>query len=115
LPEAAIYRETETLFKSMVGTLNHNLQVDLIWRAHLSGQPHGFTSRRDVLHPRLEEVAEAQSEADQWLIDWSKRQSAASLAESVAFRFTSGHTTPECSGAPCFSTSSTTRPTTVAG
>jgi len=31
LPEGDIYRQTTTLFRSMVGTLNHNYQVDLIW------------------------------------------------------------------------------------
>lgn len=32
---------------SMVGNLNNNYQVDLIWRAHLIGEKHGFSSRRD--------------------------------------------------------------------
>ena len=90
LPEQSIYRDTRTLFKSIVGTLNHNFQVDLIWQAHLSGRQHGFTSRRDVLHPRLDDLVLAQSEVDQWFIDWAKHQSGASLAETIAFRFTSG-------------------------
>lgn len=38
LPEGAIYQKSNTLFKSMVGTLNHNYVVDLIWRAHLLGE-----------------------------------------------------------------------------
>ncbi len=37
LPGDAVYRTRQTLFGSMVGTLNHNYQVDLIWRAHLIG------------------------------------------------------------------------------
>ena len=53
LPRGAAGMTTQTLFGSMIGTLNHNYQVDLIWRAHLLGEEHGFTSRRDLLHPEL--------------------------------------------------------------
>ncbi|HEX4986118.1 MAG TPA: DinB family protein [Burkholderiales bacterium] len=91
LPEESIYRETRTLFKSMIGTLNHNYQVDLIWQAHLCGRQHGFTSRRDMLYPRLEGLVRAQSEADQWLVDWAKSQDGESLSEAINFRFTSGN------------------------
>jgi len=90
LPAGSVYKETPTLFKTIVGTLNHNLQVDLIWHANLTGQPHGFTSRRDLLHPRLEDLARAQSQANDWLIDWAKEQNAESLAETVPFQFVNG-------------------------
>ncbi|HEV8260332.1 MAG TPA: DinB family protein [Burkholderiales bacterium] len=90
LPEGVKYQETKTLFKSIVGTLNHTYQVDLIWQAHLCGRKHGFTSRRDILHARLENLVRAQTEANLWFIDWAKQQSSETLAESVAFQFTSG-------------------------
>jgi uncharacterized damage-inducible protein DinB len=90
LPDGTAYQETKTLFKSMVGTLNHNYQVDLIWQAHLSGKKHGFTSRRDMLHPSLEGLMGAQAEANLWFINWASQQSSASLSEIIGFRFTSG-------------------------
>lgn len=90
LPEGAVYRNTGTLFGSMVGTLNHNYQVDLIWRAHLTGQQHGFTSRRDLLHASLEDLARAQDEIDLWFIDWARSQTPATLSETLRFKFTSG-------------------------
>ncbi len=90
LPDDAAYRETKTLFKTIIGTLNHNYQVDLIWKAHLSGVPHGFSSRRDLLHPRLEDLVPAQQEVNRWYVDWAGRQSDASLAEQVSFHYTSG-------------------------
>lgn len=90
LPEDAVYKETKTLFKTIVGTLNHNYQVDLIWQANLAGKPHGFTSRRDLLHPRFGDLVRAQSEANRWFIEWAKRQTAASLAETVPFQFVTG-------------------------
>ncbi|HEY8328838.1 MAG TPA: DinB family protein [Rhodanobacter sp.] len=90
LPEGAIYQKTSTLFGSMVGTLNHNYQVDLIWQAHLTGQQHGFTSRRDVLHPRFEDLVSAQAEADFWFTNWAKQQTSETLSETLQFKFTSG-------------------------
>lgn len=90
LPGDAARTRTSTLFGSMIGTLNHNYQVDLIWRAHLSGEKHGFTSRRDILHPELAELAKAQLEVDQWFIDWARRQDPESFVERVKFDFISG-------------------------
>ncbi len=43
LPPGEARRERPTLFKSIIGTLNHIYVVDLIWRAHLEGREHGFT------------------------------------------------------------------------
>lgn len=90
LPEDAPSRRTGSLFGSMIGTLNHNLQVDLIWRAHLQGVDHGFTSRRDVLHAQLEDLAREQSRVDQWYVEWAGAQTPHTLGERVPFKFVSG-------------------------
>lgn len=90
LPDDAARKPASTLFGSMIGTLNHNYQVDLIWRAHLSGEKHGFTSRRDILHPELDALARAQLEVDRWFIDWAARQDPGSIGQRVKFDFISG-------------------------
>jgi uncharacterized damage-inducible protein DinB len=90
LPAGAASRGTGTLFGSMVGTLNHNLQVDLIWRAHLQGVAHGFTTRRDVLHADLDRLAEEQRGINRWYLDWARQQTAGSFGERVRFHFVSG-------------------------
>lgn len=90
LPEGAVYKEGNTLFKSMLGTLNHNYQVDLIWQAHLCGVQHGFHSRREILHSNFEELVEAQIRSNTWYVDWSIRQNAENLSEDCHFKFTSG-------------------------
>ncbi|SJZ33722.1 Uncharacterized damage-inducible protein DinB (forms a four-helix bundle) [Enhydrobacter aerosaccus] len=90
LPPGEAEKERPTLFKSMIGTLNHNLVVDLIWQAHLEGRPHGFTARNGVLHPRLEDLWSAQQAMDRWYIDWAEAQSEETLAEIVPFTFISG-------------------------
>ncbi|MET0677310.1 MAG: DinB family protein [Bradyrhizobium sp.] len=90
LPEEAIYRKRQTLFGSMIGTLNHNLVVDLIWRAHLLGEQHGFSTRRDLLHPDLGALMKAQGDINRWYIEWAANQDVESLNERLKFTFVSG-------------------------
>jgi len=90
LPPGEATKERPTLFKTMVGTLNHNYVIDLIWRAHLEGRDHGFTARNLVLYPELADLWQAQQAVNQWYIDWSDRQSQASLDGAVNFTFIGG-------------------------
>ena len=90
LPPGEATKERPTLFKTMVGTLNHNYVIDLIWQAHLEGRDHGFTARNVVLHSELADLWQAQQAVNQWYIDWSDRQSQASLDEAVNFTFIGG-------------------------
>lgn len=90
LPDGAAEAETNTLFGSMLGTLNHNYQVDLIWRAHLLGEAHGFTTRRNLLHPTMPALIQAQLEVNRWYIDWAAAQSTTTLAERLRFTYVTG-------------------------
>ena len=83
-------RERPTLFKSILGTLNHSYVVDLIWQAHLEGREHGFTARNVMPHPELEALTAAQRHVNGWLAAFSDAQSAASLYEAVSFQLVSG-------------------------
>ncbi len=91
LPAGEAAKERRTLFKSVIGTLNHNYVVDRIWQAHLSGEEHGFTARNLVLYPDLDALWSAQQVMNQWWKAWSEAQTTASLAKSVHFRFVSGN------------------------
>ena len=90
LPPGEAARERPTLFKSIIGTLNHSYVVDLIWQAHLEGREHGLTARNLVPYPELEALTAAQRRINEWLIGWSETQSAAGLREAVSFRQVSG-------------------------
>jgi uncharacterized damage-inducible protein DinB len=90
LPEGAVHQPRQTLFGSMIGTLNHNYQVDLIWRAHLLGEQHGFSTRRDQLHPDLGALVNEQTKINQWYIDWAESQNAESLWGRLKFNYVSG-------------------------
>jgi uncharacterized damage-inducible protein DinB len=90
LPPGEAEKPRRTLFKSMIGTLNHNYVVDLIWQAHIEGREHRFKGRNVVVHAELAALRKAQEAFDAWLIDWADAQSDASLAEVVDFTFISG-------------------------
>jgi uncharacterized damage-inducible protein DinB len=90
LPDGEAARERPTLFKSIIGTLNHGHVVDLIWQAHLEGRPHGFTARNVIVYPELDELRQAQRKMNDWLLAWAGAQSHASLREPVTFRLVSG-------------------------
>ena len=91
LPPGELTKERPTLFKTMIGTMNHLFVIDLMWQAHLEGRPHGFTRRDGVLHPDLAGLRQAQRTLDDWYRDWSAAQTAASLDEMVEFTLTTGN------------------------
>lgn len=74
----------------ILGTLGHMWVVDLIWRAHLEAQEHGFKSRQLERPMPLEELSRAQSEQDLWYFDFCNRQSDQSLSQPIEFEFVDG-------------------------
>jgi uncharacterized damage-inducible protein DinB len=99
LPPGEATKERGTLFKSIVGTLNHNYLIDLVWQAHLQGRDHGFDRRSLILHADLAELWHAQQAMNQWWVDWSQAQTDATLAEPVDFRFIGGEASTMTRGA----------------
>lgn len=90
LPPGEAEKRRQTPLKSIIGTLNHNYVVDLIWQAHLEDRDHGFKARDLMLHENLAELWSAQQAINQWYIDYSDRQTAHSLDETVPFRLIGG-------------------------
>jgi uncharacterized damage-inducible protein DinB len=90
LPAGEPSKERPTLFKSIMGTLNHNHVVDLIWQAHVDGRPHDFAARNLVLYPHLADLWAAQQKINTWFVDWAQAKSASSFQELVRFTFISG-------------------------
>src|SRR5215472_13965116 len=75
LPPGEARKERATLFRSIIGTLNHSHIGDLIWQAHLEGRRHGFSARNLVLYPDLLDLWIAQKKINCWFIDWANAQS----------------------------------------
>ena len=90
LPPGEAEKERKTLFKTMIGTLNHIYVVDLIWQAHLEGREHGFKARNVAVHSELGALWSAQQKLNDWVIDWAKAQTETSLAKAMPFTFVNG-------------------------
>jgi len=69
LPGSEIYKERETNFKNIASTLNHVYTVDDIFRAHLNGVSHGYTSRNTDVCPKLHKIWSMHKEMDNWYFD----------------------------------------------
>src|SRR4051812_124167 len=83
LPPGEAAKERKTLFKTMIGTLNHNLLIDRVWQGHLEGRDHGFKARNVLLHADLAELRAAQHAMNRWYQDWAAAQTEASLDQTV--------------------------------
>ena len=99
LPPGEVNKERISVFKNMVGTLNHVFVVDCIWQAHLEGRGHDFKTSHDLLHAELSELHRAQKEIDHWYCDWCARQTDASLDKPIEFTFVSGESGSMSAGA----------------
>lgn len=74
----------------MNGVLGHTYAVDLIWKAHLEGKKHGFTSRNFETMPSFDELRGSQREIDEWYISYADGQDERSLSQVVSFNFIGG-------------------------
>jgi uncharacterized damage-inducible protein DinB len=86
---AALPHDTPAL-AGMVKTLNHAYVVDLIWKAHLEGKPHGFRERNTETQPGLQQLREAQAGSDRWYIAYADGLSEAAHDATLSFRFVDG-------------------------
>jgi uncharacterized damage-inducible protein DinB len=90
LPPTEVVKPRQTLFRSIIGTLNHNYLVDLIWKAHLLQEAHGFSRRDMILHADLGDLRQAQQSENAWFERWADEQTDLSLVEILSFNFISG-------------------------
>jgi uncharacterized damage-inducible protein DinB len=73
-----------------VRTLNHIYVVDRIFRAHLSGEQHGYTTTNTEATPELAALQFSVAETDTWYVSYASKCSAENLSESINFLFTDG-------------------------
>jgi len=78
------------VFGSIARTAHHVLVIGEVWRAHLSGAVHGYTSRSPQHCPPLSEIATRQAALDAWLVEYAAGLSAQAQSELVRFAFIDG-------------------------
>jgi uncharacterized damage-inducible protein DinB len=88
LPEAELTVPRKIVFGSMLRTLNHVYAMDEVWRAHLEGRAHGYTTRNPEVCPPLGELRDAQTAMDAWFVRYA--DSLFREDEVVQFRFIGG-------------------------
>ena len=88
LPEAELTAPRKIVFGSMLRTLNHVYAMDEVWRAHLEGRTHGYTTRNPEACPPLAELCDAQKAIDGWFVQYA--DSLSREDEIVEFQFIGG-------------------------
>ncbi|MDP6094555.1 MAG: DinB family protein [Gammaproteobacteria bacterium] len=68
-------------FKSILGTLNHILLSDLIYRERLEGKPTTFTRLDELLYEEISILRKAHEAQDTWYIDFCDRAANTSILE----------------------------------
>lgn len=91
LPEGEATKARQTLFRSMVHTLNHNYVIDRIWQAHLEGRDHGYDARNTKDHPPLAELWQQQQAVDDWYVAHYDAMTDAGLGETVCYTLIGGN------------------------
>jgi uncharacterized damage-inducible protein DinB len=90
LPGPELTKPHPIVFGSILRTLNHVYLMDLVWRAHLQGTSHGFTTRNPDECPAFAELRAAQIEIDEWYIEYSDDMQESGCGEVVNFSFIGG-------------------------
>ena len=90
LPEAELVAPRRIHFGSIIRTLDHSRLMDIAWRCHLLGKPHGLVTRNPAEHPCIEDLIASQHRLDAWFVDHADSLSRDQLQEEVAFEFIGG-------------------------
>src|SRR5215469_10781314 len=71
MPEPARLAPQPIVFGNLLRTLNHVLAMDHVWRSHLTGVPHGLTTRNPESCPPFAQIAATQHDMDRWYSDYA--------------------------------------------
>ena len=77
-------------FGSLIKTLQHVHDMDIVWRAHLLGRPHALTSRVPRQALGLAALSNAQRELDDWFVAYAAELPGVDIERPVRFTFLDG-------------------------
>ncbi len=90
MPGSSLTREQPIVFGSILRTLNHVHCMDQVWKAHLEGVTHGFTSRNPDDCPAFDMLRDAQTSSNDWYIDLAETLDEQAWDETIHFTFIGG-------------------------
>ncbi|ERK05835.1 hypothetical protein L579_3138 [Pantoea sp. AS-PWVM4] len=74
----------------MLRLMNHIYVVDMIFRANITGQSHGYTALNTPETPSCDELAANMNACTDWYIEHISAMNDADFAETINFRFVDG-------------------------
>ena len=83
MPAEEVTKKRKTPLQSIFVSLNHMLNVDRIWLAHMQGQTHSISGLRDVQYESLGDLWQARQEMDRILQDYVDSLDEGALEEIV--------------------------------
>ena len=90
VPRVELGAPRPILFGSLIRTLHHAYAMDHVWKSHLLGQPHGFTTRNPEHCPSLATLIANQHEMDAWYVRFADGLAEPALDDVVHFEFIGG-------------------------
>lgn len=92
LPASTLAQPTPVFAGSILRTLNHVHLIDVVWKSHLLGVPHGFITRNPETSKNLAELRQAQANIDAWYVAQAEHMTPTQADETVHFAFIDGGT-----------------------
>ncbi len=80
----------EDALHAVIRVLNHVYVVDRIFRAHLSGEAHGYTATNTSDTPTLPALRHAVGQTDRWYVNYTGNIGPGDLEQTLGFVFTDG-------------------------
>ena len=90
LPESELVAERQIIFGNILRTLNHVYVMDVVWKVHLEGGSHGFSTRNPATSPPFTELRDAQKNIDAWFVRYAQGLVESASREIVDFTFIGG-------------------------
>ncbi len=85
LPAEEISRDRGAFFGSILGTFNHILLVDILYRERLEGRETGFKTLDETVHGDLGALSAAQAAEDAYYVDYFARLDPAVMETTISF------------------------------
>lgn len=90
LPDSELYKDRNSHFGNIVSTLNHIYVVEDVFKAHLTGEKHGYTHRNTDKCPTINELSSNQEKMDRWYMDYISNLDEKALEEIISFEYIGG-------------------------
>ncbi|HET7931282.1 MAG TPA: DinB family protein [Rhodanobacteraceae bacterium] len=90
IPDTDLAAPSPIFAGSILRTLNHVRLMDVVWKSHLLGVPHGLATRNPEAAPPLSELRGTQRDIDAWYIDCAATMAPDARNDVVHFTFIGG-------------------------